>query len=202
MLVDSDLELIQRTLAGEVDAFGFLVERYEPRLLRALAFRLGCWEAARDAAQEAFVHAYTKLASFHGESGFYTWLYRIALNLSISGARKRRPITLADAGENGVLESVDHHGAPSDPLEQAEAASLVRRAIAALGEEHQEIVTLREIEELSYEEIAEQLQIPIGTVRSRLARARDQLRQLLRSAMEEGKGPLVSAHPITGPTQR
>lgn len=191
--VDSDLELIQRTLAGEVDAFGRLVERYEPRLLRALVFRVGCWESARDTAQEAFVHAFTKLPSFQAESGFYTWLYRIAVNSSISQARKRRPLRLADAsGQNGT-EGVDHRHGPADLAERGEQVQQVRIAIQSLGEEHREIIHLREIEGLAYEQISELLKIPLGTVRSRLARAREQLKQTLAPhsdrLSQDGKAP-------------
>lgn len=175
--VNEDLQLVRRTLGGDVAAFGVLVERHEQRLLRALYFRLGCREAARDAAQEAFVLAYTKLESFQAESGFYTWLYRIAINRSISQARKRRPVRLADSGaEDSGVVSRQADLLPEDALVRSEQAAQVHLAIQQLAAEHQEVVILREMEGRSYEEIADLLQIPLGTVRSRLARAREQLK--------------------------
>ena len=184
-----DLELVDRTLAGEPRAFEELVLRYQDRLYNAVVHTVGCAEEARDIVQEAFLSAYTKLSSFQRNASFYTWLFRIGFNASISFRRKRRPALAVDPqrDENGV-EPIDRHESPESPLHREERIGQVRTALGRLSEEHRAILVLRELEGFDYEKIGEMLDLPVGTVRSRLHRARSQLKETLEQ-MREG-------HPI------
>jgi RNA polymerase sigma-70 factor (ECF subfamily) len=176
----ADAELITRSLAGDSGAFGVLVVRYQDRLFGSLARLLGSEEDARDAVQEAFVQAYLKLGTFRGTSAFYTWLYRVAFNQAMSHARRQRPTrSLDDERSERGREPVDGQAAPDARLQLGERATLVQRALAALSAEYREVVVLREMDDCSYEEIAEILEVPVGTVRSRLFRARLELRDRL-----------------------
>lgn len=173
----SDQELIQQTLDGQTDAFGHLVRRYQQRLYNGLVHMLRDEVEAEDATQEAFVLALTKLDSFRGQSAFYTWLYRIAFNAAISRLRKKRPALsiqndLASAGKSLAGDGEQ----PEERISRQEDIALIQNALGQLLEQHRAILVLREIEGLSYEEIAEILKLPIGTVRSRLHRARLQLK--------------------------
>jgi RNA polymerase sigma-70 factor (ECF subfamily) len=187
-----DGELIDRTLAGESEAFGFLVRRYQDRLYNTLVHVGGSDDEAREVVQEAFVQAYVNLGTFQRAAAFYTWLYRIALNLRIGHKRReRRRASLQMAQRapangrfsGGELEQRD--AGPSAPLESAECVSQVRAAIRELAADHREVVLLREIEGCCYDEIARMLDIPVGTVRSRLHRARAQLREQLQGVYRE-----------------
>lgn len=180
-----DNHLIRAALAGNPDAFGRLVARYQDRLFHAMVHISGTPEDARDSVQDAFVQAFLKLESFRGDSAFYTWVYRIAFNLAASRRRRTRPsLSLDDDAPGRALQVPASTGAPSGRLEQQEQAEQVRTALAGLDEEYRTVLVLREMDELSYEEIAEILDMPIGTVRSRLHRARGQLRELLKEALE------------------
>ncbi|MCA9104864.1 MAG: sigma-70 family RNA polymerase sigma factor [Pirellulaceae bacterium] len=180
-----DLELIERTLGGDTRAFEELVLRYQDRLYNAVVHTVGCAEEARDIVQEAFLSAYSKLHSFQGNASFYTWLYRIGFNASISHRRKRRPVLSVDPqrDENGV-EPIDRHESPEAPLQRAERVAQVQQALSLVSEEHRRILVLREMDGLDYETIADMLDLPIGTVRSRLHRARSQLKETLESMLE------------------
>jgi RNA polymerase sigma-70 factor (ECF subfamily) len=138
---------------------------------------LGCSTEAEDIAQEAFVLAYTRLESFRGDSAFYTWLYRIAVNSAISHRRRRRPTVSTDRQLpiDLLTDSSDGH-LPEHQLERQESVAQVHQALQLLTDEHREILVLREIEGCDYDAIAEMCDIPIGTVRSRLHRARSQLK--------------------------
>jgi RNA polymerase sigma-70 factor (ECF subfamily) len=165
--------LITRSLAGDSSAFGTLVVRYQDRLFGSLARLLGSEEDARDAVQEAFVQAYLKLGTFRGTSAFYTWLYRVAFNQAMSDARRQRPTrSLDDERSERGREPVDGQAPPDARLQLGERATLVQRALAALSAEYREVVVLREMDDCSYEEIADILEVPVGTVRSRLFRSR------------------------------
>lgn len=149
---------------------------------------LGSADEAREAAQDAFVHAYQKLHTFQGNSAFSTWLFRIAVNAAFTRQRRnRRYRTSLDGvqGESGY-ELTDHRASadPSQPLEQSETQRIVRDALAALPEEFRTALVLKEMEGLRYEEIAEITDVPIGTVRSRIHRARHELRDKLRIALK------------------
>jgi RNA polymerase sigma-70 factor (ECF subfamily) len=176
----SDQDLIDRALAGYRESFGELVCRYQDRLFHTLHYAMGSAEDAQDAAQDAFVQAYLKLETFQRESRFFTWLYRIAVNAWISRKRKKRPSLAADPHQSGGRgEPADHADGPQDRLVRNENIRQVREAIACLAEEYRCVLLLREFEGFCYEEIAEILDLPIGTVRSRLSRARIQLKNLL-----------------------
>ena len=190
--VVDDAQLIGRTLSGEPAAFGELVLRYQDRLYNSLVRLVGSAEDARDVAQDAFVTAFVKLDTFRGSSAFYTWLYRIAFNLAMSHTRRRRPTrSLEEAKAEFGREPVDDQPTPEANLACRERATLVRDALAKLGAEHRQVIVLREIEGCKYEEIAEILELPIGTVRSRLFRARLELRDRLASVFSEYSSPIV-----------
>ena len=165
---------------GDRDAFGKLVERYQDRVFNTLFRVLGSREDARDVTQEAFVQAYSKLSSFRGEAKFYTWLYRIAMNLALSH-RRRRKVTLSidERVERAGEQPMDAHGGPDQDVMQQERVEMVQQALAELADQHRQILVLREMEGCSYETIAEILELPVGTVRSRLFRARLQLKEQL-----------------------
>ncbi len=175
-----DDRLIDRALAGQSAAYGELVFRYQDRLRASLSRLTGSAEEAEDVAQEAFVQAYLKLSSFQRSSRFYTWIYRIAFNQAISKSRKRRPrVSLSVVQEAGGVEPVAESDGPTEPAIQIERAELLHAAIAELEEDHRQVIVLREFEDMDYQQIAEVIDAPIGTVRSRLFRARAQLRDLL-----------------------
>ena len=139
--------------------------------------------------QDAFVQAYVKLNTFRGSSAFYTWLYRIAFNLAMSHARKgRATVSLENMKANSGSEPMDGRGGPEAGLAQRERVELVHTALGTLNIEYRQILVLRELEGCSYEQIAEILELPAGTVRSRLFRARLQLRDCLAPAMREEIG--------------
>lgn len=187
-----DAKLIARSLAGEPAAFGQLVVRYQDRLYNALVRVLGSAEDARDVAQDAFVQAFLKLDTFRGTAAFYTWLYRIAFNLAMSHARRSRPTRSLDAAKDGCgNEPVDGQPTPEAELVGEERVKLVHRALGELSAEYRQIIVLRELEGCRYEQIAEILELPIGTVRSRLFRARLALRDQLAPAMKEDRSDVA-----------
>jgi RNA polymerase sigma-70 factor (ECF subfamily) len=183
-----DASLIERTRGGEPEAFGELVTRYQDRLFNMLVRVCGETEEARDVAQEAFVQAFVKLESFQGKSAFYTWLYRIAQNTAISRRRRRKPMaSLDEARDNAGIEPADPDARPEANLQRAEQAVQVQAALATLSEEHRTVLVLREIDGRDYDTIGQMLDIPVGTVRSRLHRARTQLKEEMeRRSGEEG----------------
>lgn len=183
-VVNDDSALIEQTLRGRPDAFSDLVRRYQDRLYNALVHLLGDMEEARDVAQEAFVQAFVKLDTFQRHAAFFTWLYRIAFNRAVSRQRRRRPAaSLDEARQQSGHEPVDADPPPSHRLEQDDTRRQVREALSALDEDFRVVLVLREIDDRSYEEIAEILDLPVGTVRSRLHRARLQMRDELKKVM-------------------
>lgn len=180
------MQLIDQSLSGQSDAFGKLVTKYQDRLFNTLLHLVGSPEEARDVVQEAFVHAFVKLESFQRNAAFYTWLYRIAFNTAISRKRRQKPtVSVEQTRESGGHEPLDPGHGPGHRMEQAENVQQVQAGLAALSEEHRTILVLKEIEGHRYEEIAEMLDIPVGTVRSRLFRARMQLKEKLKEAFQE-----------------
>ena len=178
--VSDDVQLIDRALRGQSEAFGLLVLKYQDRLFNAVFHVVGHAEDARDIVQEALVQAFLKLNSFRRESAFYTWLYRIAFNLAASHQRRRRPTASLDGlRESGNVEPADEENDPAESLERQDRCRQVRRAIAQLADEYRSVLVLREIDGCRYEMIAEVLDLPINTVRSRLHRARLQLKEEL-----------------------
>jgi RNA polymerase sigma-70 factor, ECF subfamily len=178
--LSDDASLIAATLAGDNAAFGRLVGLYQDRLYNSLLRVVGSAEDAGDIVQDAFVQAFVKLSSFRGSSAFYTWLYRIALNLAMSRARRERKVASLDGMKSDWGgEPTDGRPMPEANLEQRESVELVHAALAELSDEYRTILVLREIDGCRYDEIAEILDLPVGTVRSRLFRARLQLRDQL-----------------------
>jgi len=184
----TDDELIDQALTGNPTAFGQLVSKYQDRLYTTVAHMLGSAEDARDVVQDAFVHAFVKLESFQRNSGFYTWMYRIAVNAAISKRRRQRPtLSVEQNRESTGQEPVGNSASPSDRMEQQERVQQVQAALATLSDEHRQILVLREIEGCDYDTIAEILDLPVGTVRSRLHRARLQLKEQLREVVQEDR---------------
>ncbi len=179
-----DRALVERCRAGDVAAFEPLVEKYRPRVYR-LAFNvLRDTEEALDAAQEAFIRAYQALPSFRGQSAFYTWLFRITMNVASDRVRQRAARGRAFGTERVEEEEwertlVDRSEAPDASAARAEERRRIQRALESLPEHHRAIIMLSDLEGLSYREIAEVLGIPMGTVMSRLHNARKRLRQAL-----------------------
>jgi len=184
--VNDDTHLIQEALGGDSSAFGRLVSRYQDRLYHALTHLLGSAEDARDVVQDAFVQAFVKLETFRQESAFYTWLYRIAFNLAVSRQRRRRPtVSVETMRDQTGREPQDTGIGPEARMEQQERVTQVRAALGRLSDEHRTVLVLREMEGCRYEAIAEILELPVGTVRSRLFRARMQLRDELKQVLQE-----------------
>ncbi len=182
--MSDDAQLIDETLAGHSAAFGQLVEKYQDRLYNTVVHVAGNAEDAQDVVQDAFVQAFLKLDTFQGSSAFYTWLYRIALNVAASHRRRKRPtLSVEHVRETSGLEPIDHADGPTETVERDECRQQVRQAIDRLGDEHRAVLVLREIDGCCYETIAEILEVPIGTVRSRLHRARLQLREELKEVL-------------------
>jgi len=178
--------LIDASLAGDSAAFGELVRMHQDRLYNAMVHFCGHAVEAEDVVQEAFVQAYMKLPSFQRNSAFYTWLYRIAFNASVSRQRRKRvEVSVDQSREQLGSEPAAGGDAPDDQLLREERAAQVNTALALLSEEHRSILVLREIEGCDYEQIAEILEINVGTVRSRLHRARTQLRERLQGIEAE-----------------
>jgi RNA polymerase sigma-70 factor (ECF subfamily) len=187
--VNDESFLIDQSLQGNTGAFGQLVQRHQDRLYNALVHLVGDRVEAEDIAQEAFVQAFLKLRTFQRQSAFYTWLYRIAFNNAVSRKRRKRLEVSIDQGrEQSGLEPSDDGEAPGDRLLREEQARQVREGLALLSEEHRAILVLREIEGCDYDAIAQILDINIGTVRSRLHRARAHLREKLTSIRERDEG--------------
>lgn len=181
-----DAQLIDEALAGNGAAFGQLVTRYQDRLYNSLVHVVGSTDTAYDVLQDALVQAFVKLSSFQQASGFYTWLYRIAFNLAATRHRRQKhTMSVDEVRETLGAEPVDRAAPPGDRLERQERASQVQAGLARISEEHRAILVLREIDDRSYEEIAEILGLPVGTIRSRLHRARLHLREQLKEVMHE-----------------
>lgn len=177
-----DHRLIAECLAGKTSAFGVLVQRYQDRLYNTVFRMVGNGDDALDIVQDAFLNAYQSLESFKGDALFFTWLYRIAMNTAISQRRKKRHLVPIDsAGEGRSLEPSDpsEDNQPGHALEQAEEEQRLYRALSRLSVEHRTVLVLKELEGQKYEVMAETLGVPVGTIRSRLHRARLELRDLL-----------------------
>ena len=178
-----DHRLIAACLRGDSQAFGILVRRYQDRLYSTVYRLLDSAEDAQDVVQEAFLHAYQSLDGFKGDSLFFTWLYRIAVNTAISLKRKRRVVLSIDGARNGEggIEPLDPSETtrPGHALEQAEQERRIQQALNRLSPEHRAVLIMKDMEGQKYETMAEALQVPIGTIRSRLHRARLELREIL-----------------------
>jgi RNA polymerase sigma-70 factor (ECF subfamily) len=183
-----DHRLIADCLLGRTAAFGELVRRYQDRLYHCVYRLVDNAEDAQDIVQDAFLNAYQSLDRFKGDSQFFTWLYRIAFNASISLKRKQRVVLALKTSRTGTGA-----GEPLDPsesnrpdysLQKADQERRVQRALNRLSPEHRAVLVLKDMEGQKYEAMAEILRVPVGTIRSRLHRARLELRELLQTDEE------------------
>ncbi len=188
-----DQQLVERAQRGEKKAFDLLVVKYQRKLIRLLSRFIRDPSEVEDVAQEAFIKAYRALSTFRGDSAFYTWLYRIGINTAknylVASGRRAPTSTEFDNEEAEQFESgglLQELNTPESELMSKQIAQTVDEAMDSLPEELKVAITLREIEGLSYEEIAAIMNCPIGTVRSRIFRARDAIAQKLR--------PLLGTH--------
>lgn len=182
----ADLEMLLRVKEGDGTAYRGLVEKYQGRVYAMAYGMVRNREDARDIAQEAFVKAYNNLGKFRLESSFYTWLYRIAMNLAIDFTRKRKRRAtsgfddeIAARDEHGGIAEIHHEDSPRKVLERKQLHARIMDAMEKLPDDQRQVVLLRELEGLSYREIADITGIPEGTVMSRLFYARKKLQKLL-----------------------
>ena len=196
---DADALLVERVKRGDARAFELLVLKYRRRIERLVARIVRDPDSVADVAQETFIRAYRAIPQFRGESAFYTWLYRIAVNTARKEAadQRRDPVISESALAQGDDENDETSRAeatltdgetPESLLAGREIAQAVNAAVEALSEDLRQAVTLREIEGLSYEEIAQVMNCPIGTVRSRIFRAREAIAQLVRPLLDTPQG--------------
>jgi len=187
--VETDRALVERVRKGDVRAFDLLVRKYRHKILGLISRYVHDWSECEDVAQEAFVRAWRALPAFRGESAFYTWMYKIAVNTAknhLVAQGRRPPADDLDADTAVQIEAgarLRDEATPERELARHEIVRTVFETVEALPEELRVAITLREVDGLSYEEIAERMGCPIGTVRSRIFRAREaidiQLRPLL-----------------------
>ncbi len=196
---DSDLRLVERTVAGDQRAYELLVIKYQRRIERLVGRMVRDTDLVADITQETFLRAYRALHQFRGEAQFYTWLYRIAVNTAKKALvdMKRNPV-VTESALRGSNDSEDETSfldrelisdeTPETVLAAQEIADAVNAAMEALPEDLRQAVTLREIEGLSYEEIAVAMECPIGTVRSRIFRAREAISARVKPLLEKRSG--------------
>ena len=194
---DSDAMLVERAVAGDQKAFELLVIKYQRRIQRLIGRMVRDVDLVEDIAQETFIRAYRALAQFRGEAQFYTWLYRIAVNTAKKALMdlKRNPTVSENSfksGEDNETSPLENElissETPDAVLASKEIAEMVNAALGALPEELRQAITLREIEGLSYEEISEAMSCPIGTVRSRIFRAREAISEKVKPLLENQSG--------------
>jgi len=196
MSVDTgDLGLVQRVQKGDKTAFDLLVRKYQHKVVKLVTRYLRDPADAEDVAQEAFIKAYRAIPQFRGDSAFYTWLYRIAINTAKNAivSRDRSPIEfdldLQNVEESNFMQSrLADAETPESLLQTEEIRETVNRAIEALPEDLRTAIVLRELEGLSYEDIAQAMDCPVGTVRSRIFRAREAIDKRLSEVFEGGLG--------------
>jgi RNA polymerase sigma-70 factor, ECF subfamily len=190
-----DMGLVLRVQKGDKTAFDLLVRKYQHKVIKLVSRYMRDTADAEDVAQEAFIKAYRALPQFRGDSAFYTWLYRIAINTAKNAiaSRSRSPIDF-DLDMQNVEESSSMQSRLADPetpeslLQTEEIRTTVNQAIEALPEELRTAIVLRELEGLSYEDIAQAMDCPVGTVRSRIFRAREAIDRRLSEVFEGGLG--------------
>ncbi len=188
---EADLLLVERVQSGDREAFGLLVGKYQRKLLRLVMRLVRDPAEAEDVTQEAFIKAYRALPNFRGESAFYTWLYRIGVNtaknwLVANGKRMPTVSEITDDESEGIEEGVllRHDETPDRVLMSRQIGETVNAAMEALPEDLRTAITLREIDGMAYEDIAQVMDCPIGTVRSRIFRAREAIAVKLRPLLD------------------
>ncbi|MFV8781787.1 RNA polymerase sigma factor RpoE [Microbulbifer sp. SA54] len=185
----SDSQLVERVQKGDKRAFDLLVLKYQHKIMAVVSRYINDHSEVNDVTQEAFIKAYRALKNFRGESAFYTWMYRIAINTAKNHlvSRSRRPpssdVDLEDAEYYSGADALRDIDTPENQLFRDQLAATVNRAIRDLPEDLRSAVTLREMEGLSYEEIAEVMGCPVGTVRSRIFRAREAIDRAVQLVM-------------------
>lgn len=187
-----DQELVERAQQGDTQAFNALVNKYQRRLARLLSRFIKDEHEVNDVVQESFIKAYRALPNFRGDSAFYTWLYRISINTAKNflANSNKRPISSSEmfSGSDGeVMDMTDQVAddlTPEAELMNKQILQTVEHAVAKLPEDLRRAITLREMDGMSYEEIAQEMQCPIGTVRSRIFRAREVIAADLRPLLE------------------
>lgn len=188
---EQDLALVKRVQSGDNTAFDLLVRKYQHRIAAVVQRFVSDHAEAQDIAQDAFIRAYRALPGFRGDAQFYTWLYRIAVNTAKNHlvAQKRRPptadVAAEDAEQFAGAARLHDHDTPEHQLLRQEIERTVSDTVAALPDELRRAITLREVDGLSYEEIAQLMDCPIGTVRSRIFRAREAIDARLRPLMDK-----------------
>jgi RNA polymerase sigma-70 factor (ECF subfamily) len=196
MSVDtSDLDLVRRVQRGDKTAFDLLVLKYQHKVIKLVTRYMRDPADAEDVAQEAFIKAYRAIPQFRGDSAFYTWLYRIAINTAKNAivSRNRNPVDfhldLQNMEESPTMQMrLADAETPESLLQTEEIRTTVNRAIEALPEDLRTAIVLRELEGLSYEDIAQAMDCPVGTVRSRIFRAREAIDRRLSEVFEGGLG--------------
>lgn len=185
-----DLELVKRVQRGDSAAFDLLVRKYQHRIAALIGRYVSDWSEVQDVAQETFIRAYRAMGNFRGDAQFYTWLHRIAVNTAKNHlvAGNRRPpgadIDVEDAEQFDAGIRLRDGDTPERELMRQQLEQTVMRAVEALPEELRLAITLREVDGLSYEEIAERMGCPIGTVRSRIFRAREAIDHEMRPLLD------------------
>ncbi len=170
--------LIQQFKAGDLSIFEIIIKKYQDRIYNLCRYLLGHPQDAEDAAQDVFIKGYRNLKHFKPESSLYTWLYRIGVNTCLDYKRKSLPEPLKDESLAEALSSAEP--SPEQHYQSKETGRAIRAAMDRLPVDSRAVIVLREIEGLSYEEMAEVLNTSVGTIKSRLSRAREELRRLLR----------------------
>ena len=189
---DIDSELVKRVQDGDKKAFDMLVTKYQQRIMNLISRFVRDQDEVMDISQEAFIKAYRALPNFRGDSAFYTWLYRIAINTAKNFlvSQGRRPpgsdIDSSDAEHYEGGDALRDSGSPERLMFRDEIKTLIFKTIDELPEDLRTAIMLREIDGLSYEEIAESMDCPVGTVRSRIFRARDAIDQKIAPLLEQG----------------
>jgi len=189
MDADEDIEFILACQKGDTEAFGFLVERHQKKMLNIAYRMMGDYNDACDVTQEAFLAAYKSIKKFKAEAKFSTWLYRIVINYSknrlkqLRNINQREGVSIDDSGEikteEALCQSFANDTNPGSQMEKCERKNQVQKCITSLDEEYRDVLVLRDIQGLSYAEIKDILKIPEGTVKSRLSRARNALKDCL-----------------------
>jgi len=191
--MNADQELVRRVQAGDKKAFDLLIMKYQQRIIHVITGFVHDPVEAMDVAQEAFIKAYRALPGFRGDSAFYTWLYRIAINTSknyLTAASRRPPVTDVDASDATIYydaPELKEFQTPENSLMSDELQQAIHEAIQDLPEDTSTAIKLREFEGLSYEEIAQAMDCPIGTVRSRIFRAREAIDKQVKAVMTGGE---------------
>jgi RNA polymerase sigma-70 factor (ECF subfamily) len=183
----SDAECVRKLQRGETDAFEILIRRHQKAIFNLVYRMLGDYDEAAEISQEAFLSAYRAIANFRGDSNFSTWLYRIALNHATTrrksvNARQQRSVSI-----DNTEPPVDPHPGPAETMEKKEIRQRVQHALNRLEPEDATIILLRDLQDAPYEEVARVLEIPLGTVKSRLHRARQALRSELSAYFYAGR---------------